>query len=90
MSLTYRIAGNFQGRKLRENAENEDFVASYYRPDTGSTHAIFMKITFKNAPRSVKLFSLKSFPLYGICPSLGKCMVYDTYLAPTSMLYSCY
>ena len=55
----------FEGENFRENDDQEDFAektfaGSYYRP----------KKTFANGPRFAlfaKVFSLESFPLYGIC-----------------------
>jgi len=71
----YRIAGNFRGRKLSRIGEKYDFHGENFsqiarfatRKDAIPPN--FAEKTFANSHKTVKftkVFSLESFPLYGI------------------------
>ena len=73
--LTHCIAGNFQERKLLQIGEKDDFwgekfhklLACATQKDT--TPPNFVEKTFTNSHKTakfVKVFSLKSFPLYTV------------------------
>ena len=70
----YRIAGNFQGIKLWQIGEKSIFAEKILRIAhfciaKGATPPNFVEKTFTNSHRTAKfakVFSLESFPLYGI------------------------
>ena len=73
--MQYHIAGNFQGRKLSQTGEKDNFhgenfhrvLACAVPKDT--TPPNFAEKTFVNSHKTAKfskVFFLKSFPLYGI------------------------
>ena len=74
-SITNCITGNFQGRKLPRIGEKYDFCSENFRALLA--HAMlkdtmppdFAEKTFVNSHKTAKfasVFSLESFPLYGI------------------------
>ena len=79
-TVTYRIAGNFRGRKLSQIGEKDNFwgekfhklLACATQKDT--TPPNFVEKTFTNSHKTakfVKVFSLKSFPLYSMRATWG-------------------
>ena len=71
LSHEYRIAGNFQGRKLSRIGEKYDFHGEYFR---GLLTCAVPKMphpqkkTYANSHKTAKftkVFSFESFPLYG-------------------------
>ena len=66
----YRIAGNFQGRKLWQIGRSKKFVENGLFGATTNVWvwpSIFTEKTFTDRPKTSKfIFSLESFPLYGI------------------------
>ena len=73
--VSYRIAGNFRGRKLSRIGEKYDFRGENFRgllacvalKDAAPPN--FAEKTFANSHKTVKfakVFFLESFPLYGI------------------------
>ena len=71
---TYRIAGNFRGRKLSRIGEKSNFrrenfcgLLAFATPKN-ATPLKFHEKTFANSHKTAKftkVFSLESFPLYG-------------------------
>ena len=74
----YRVAENFQWRKLSRIGEKYDFRGENFRrllalaTPKDTTPQNFMEKTFKishKTPKFAKVFSLESFPLYGMFSS---------------------
>ena len=83
--FSYRIAGNFWGRTLSRfggklKVRRENFRGLLVLPYKWSLPTKFTEKTFADDSETVKhakVFSLKSFPLYGMLP-----FCYYTYLTP--------
>ena len=81
-AVSYRIVGNFRGRKLLQIGENPIIAEKTFMDCSlllcqRTPRPNFVEKTFTYGHKSskfVKVFSLKSFPLYGISASLLRCI----------------
>ena len=88
--IGYRIAVNFRGRNFRGSEGSENFAEKTFtdclKPIIGGcdTPQNFVEKTFADGPqtsKSAKVFSLESFPLYGMRPAIDP--------APTQRHFPC-
>jgi len=63
---TYRIAGNFRERlRIHQFLQRNFYRLLAFPTPNDATPPNFTEKTFTNSHKTVKIFSLKSFPLYG-------------------------